>query len=77
MNIPVSPRFRELHIWIQRNIRVGKKNVTDSITGVTAVALKNSRQVIQLHGICLPLSPKIFSRRLKRGSWCPADPSAS
>lgn len=77
MNIPVSPRFRELHIQIQRNIRVGKKNVTGSITGMTAVALMNSQQVIQLHGICLPLSPKIFSHRLKRGSWCPADPSGS
>lgn len=42
MNIPVSPRFGELYIRIQRNISVGKKNVIDSITGMTAVALMNS-----------------------------------
>lgn len=42
MNIPVSPRFGELYIRIQRNISVGKKNVTDSITSMTAVALMNT-----------------------------------
>lgn len=42
MNISVSPRFGELYIRIQRNISVGKKNVTDSITSMTAVALMST-----------------------------------
>lgn len=72
MDILVSPRLREIHIRIQKDISAGKKNVTYSITGMADEVLMNSQQMIQFHGICPPLSTKIFSHRPKRGSWGPA-----